>query len=148
MHARGNRGFTFVELLTACSIFVVLLAIAVPSFTAFRQSTTLVSVERELMTALYIGRSNAIMTNAQRAVVITPPRKIEIKDGTGTTTYYTRDLNVYGSAVSIAGSSPITITFDPRGLLTTTTSATVTITNGQSQHRTITVYPTGKPEAS
>src|SRR5215831_5036727 len=60
MHARGNRGFTFVELLTACSIFVVLLAIAVPSFTAFRQSTTLVSVERELMTALYIGRSNAI----------------------------------------------------------------------------------------
>jgi Tfp pilus assembly protein FimT len=145
---RCNRGFTLTDLLTACSIMALLVAVVVPSFTAFRQSTSLISVQREIMTALYIGRSNAIMNNAPRAVVITPPRKIEIKDGTGTTTYYARDLNVYGSTVSISGSSPVTITFDARGLLTSTTSVTLTITNDKSQTKTVTVYPTGKPEAS
>ncbi len=149
MHVlRCNRGVSLVDVLTACSIMGLLAAVAVPSFTAFRQSTSLISVQREIMTALYIGRSNAIMNNAQRAVVITPPRMIEIKDGAGTTTYYTRDLNVYGSSVSISGASPVTITFDARGLLTSTTSVTLTITNDKLQTRTVTVYPTGKPEAS
>lgn len=145
---RCNRGITLIDVLTTSSIIALLAAVVVPSFTAFRQSTSLISVQREIMTALYIGRSNAIMNNAQRAVVITPPQKIEIKDGAGTTTYYTRDLSIYGSTVSISGSSPVTITFDARGLLTSTTSVTLTVTNDKLQTKTVTVYPTGKPEAS
>ncbi len=148
MHlARRDRGLTLMELLTACAIVAILVAVAVPSLTAWRQSASLISVQRDIMAALYIGRSSAIAANAPRVVVITPPCKIDITDGAGRTTYYTRDLSAYARTVSVVGSSPVTITFDARGLLISSASVTLTLTDQMRRTKSITVYPTGKLEA-
>lgn len=137
----------------ALMVTAVAMAIAVPSISVLRQETSLYSVQREVMSALYLGRSSAIANNGARSVVITPPALIQIQSPDGTTTYYQRDLSSYGSGISVTGSglspdSPITITYDARGLLTPATGVTLTITNSLRQTKTVTIYPTGKPAAS
>ncbi len=149
---RSHSGSSVAEVLSVFGITAVVMAIAVPSLSALRQETSLYSVQREVMSALYLGRSGAIANNAARSVVITPPRLIQIQSRDGTTTYYRRDLSGYGSALSVTGSDsnssdPITITFDARGLLTPATAASLTISNGLGQAKKVTVSPTGRAVA-
>ncbi len=149
---RSHSGSSLAEVLSVFGITAVVMAIAVPSLSALRQETSIYSMQREVMSALYLGRSSAIANNAARSVVITPPRLIQIQSRDGTTTYYSRDLSGYGSALSVMGSGmgsndPIMITFDARGLLTPATAVSLTISNGLRQAKRVTVYPTGKAVA-
>ena len=149
---RSRDGFSLAEVLSVFGITAVVMAIAVPSLSVLRQETSLYSVQREVMSALYLGRSSAIANNAARSVVITPPRLIQIQSRDGATTYYRRDLSAYGSALSVTGSDwnqddPITITYDARGLLSPATAVSLTIRNGLRQTKTVTIYPTGKAAA-
>jgi len=123
---------------------VVLMAITVPSAFTLIQEASIVSVQREVMSALYIGRSSAIANSAQRRVVFTPPQLIQITNQAGTTTYYSRSLHRYGSGIKISGNGTITVPYDARGLLSPSTTVTLTVVNGNQQSTTITVYPTGK----
>ncbi len=148
MHfSKSARGYSFAELLVVMSMVAALATVAVPSVSKLRAGANLASAQRDVMTALYVARSSAIATNAARSVVITPPNLIVIQDQAKTTTYYTRDLNVYGTNISIAG-NPVTITFDARGMVNQTGSLTLTINNGQNQSKTVSVYPTGKAAAN
>lgn len=149
---RSRHGFSLIEVLMALMVTAVAMAIAVPSISVLRQETSLHSVQREIMSALYMGRSSAIANNGARSVVITPPALIQIRSRDGTITYYERDLSAYGSGIAVGGNSlspstPITITYDARGLLTPATAVTLTISNGLRQSKTVTIYPTGKPAA-
>jgi Tfp pilus assembly protein FimT len=148
---RSNRGRSVLEVMTATGIMAVLTVIAVPVISSLRAETALVSVKREVMSALYVGRSSAIASNARRAVIVTPPRSIQIQDPSTGTTYYTRDLSGYGP-VSVSGTgsttSPVTITFDARGLLAPVNPVVLTINNGNNQTATVTVYATGKAATS
>jgi len=143
----SQRGFSLVEVLVASGITLILAAIAVPSFYTLSQETGLVSAQREVMTALYLARSNAIAKNAPRTVLFTPPQLIQIQDQAHTT-IYTRSLNVYGSGISLTEQSAASITYDARGLISPPASFTLTVTNAQRQTKAVTVYPTGKPTAS
>jgi len=143
----SERGFSIIEVVTVTGITMMLAAIAVPSFYTLSQEASLVSAQREVMTALYLARSNAIASNVPRTVIFTPPQLIRIQDQAHTT-IYTRNLNVYGSGIRLTDRSAASITYDARGLISPPASFTLSITNGKNQTKTVTVYPTGKPTAS
>ncbi len=150
-HLSSCRGRTLMEVVVVGAVMGTLLAMAAPVIGLFRNEVGLQSVQREVMSAMYVGRSSAIANNAARSVVITPPSTITITDQSGTTTYYTRSLKSYGSGITVGsgdGNGAVTVTFDARGLLTPATTVTVTIRNTNQQAKTVTVYPTGKPSAS
>jgi Tfp pilus assembly protein FimT len=147
MGRTSERGFSIIEAVVAAGITALLAAIAVPSFYTLSQEVSLVSAQREVMTALYLARSNAIANNVPRTVLFTPPQLIQIKNQAHTT-IYTRNLNVYGSGIRLTDHSIASITFDARGLISPPASFTLTITNAKNQTKTVTVYPTGKSTAS
>jgi len=144
----SNRGFTLFEMMTVLGIVGVMFAVAAPSISTMREEVNLVSVQREIMSILYVARSTAIATNASRLVVITPPRQIQIKNQAGTITYSTQDLHAY-QGISLAGPNPgaVTITYDARGLLQPTSPVTLTVSNRNLQTKTLTIYPTGRAVA-
>ena len=144
---RSPSGYSLAEILVAMAVVAAVTTVAVPSVTKLREAASLGSMQREIMSALYIARSTAIATNSPRSVVITPPRLITIQNPGKTTTYYTRDLSGYGRGLSIAGDA-VTITFDARGLVNPPGSTTLTINNSLGQSKTVTVSPTGKATAS
>ena len=152
----SKRGYSLVEVVTVLGMMGILTAMATPLVTTLVSEANLISVQREVMSALYIGRSSAIANNAPRLVIITPPALpgsgtlIQIQDQSGNR-FYNRNLKAYGPNMTVTGpnpSDPTTITYDGRGLLTPATSITLSIGNGIHQTKTVTVYPTGKPSAS
>ncbi len=151
-HLSSCSGRTLMEVVVVGAVMGALMATAVPVIGTFRNEVGVQSVQREIMSAMYVGRSSAIASNAARSVVITPPSTIKITDQSGSTTYYTRSLKSYGTGITAGGgdngSAAVTVTFDARGLLTPATTVTVTIQNTARQTKTVTVYPTGKPSAS
>jgi type II secretory pathway pseudopilin PulG len=144
----SQRGYSLIDLVTALGLSAILATLAAPSLSTLRGQTGLVSAQRDVMGALYVARSAAIASNTPRRVVLTPPTQITITDQSGTTTYYRRDFQEYGAGVSIAGTAPIVIAYDARGLLNPPTTVGVTLTNQGHQVKGITVYPTGKPVAN
>ena len=128
-------------------ITAILAAIAAPSLYTLSQEASLMSAQREVMTALYLARSNAIASNVPRTVIFTPPQLIQIQNQAHTT-IYTRNLNVYGSDIRLTNQGAVSITYDARGLISPPASFTLSITNGKNQIKTVTVYPTGRPAAS
>lgn len=54
------RGFTLIELLVGIAVLAILLAIAVPSFTAFRQRTALAGAAEQLVSAWTNARFEAL----------------------------------------------------------------------------------------
>lgn len=61
---RGHRAFTLVELLVVITIFVLLLAIAVPSFSSLRYSSERAQAENQLVTSLNQARSAALTSES------------------------------------------------------------------------------------
>lgn len=144
-------GFSLIELATVLAVTGTLAALAVPVVSTLRAETGLASAQREVMSALRLARGGAMASNAPRSVVVTPPTLIAIQNQSGVTTYYTRNLNVYGSGMSVStsnSSSPVTITYDARGLLSPANPVTLTIQNSLSQTKTVTILPTGKATAN
>jgi prepilin-type N-terminal cleavage/methylation domain-containing protein len=148
MGRTSERGYSLIEVMVVAGLSAILAAMAVPSLYALSQEASLISAQREVITALYLARSNAIATNVPRTVIFTPPQLIQIQNQAHTT-IYTSNLNVYGSGIRLTNSSAISITYDARGLISPPASFTLSITNSrQKKIKTVTVYPTGKPIAS
>lgn len=63
-NAREHRAFTLVELLVVITIFVLLLAIAVPSFSSLMYSTERAQAENQLVTGLNQARSAALTSES------------------------------------------------------------------------------------
>lgn len=61
---RARRGFTLVELLVVITIFVLLLAIAVPSFSSLLYSSARAQAENQLVTGLNQARSAALTSES------------------------------------------------------------------------------------
>ena len=147
MDRTSQRGLSLIEVMVVAGITAILAAVAVPSFYTLSQETSLLSAQREVMTALYLARSNAIATSVPRTVIFTPPRSIQIQNQAHTT-IYSRNLNMYGSGIRLTEASAASITYDARGLISPPASFTLAITNSKDQIKTVTVYPTGKQTAS
>ncbi len=70
--ARGQqRGFTATELLVALAVAGVLMVVAVPGFAALTRSVGLSSAANELLTALHLARSSAVLRGLPVAVCLT-----------------------------------------------------------------------------
>jgi Tfp pilus assembly protein FimT len=145
---RSTIGSSLIEVVTTMGILGVLYAAAVPVVSTLRQNASLVSAQREVMSTLYRSRTGAIASNSPRRVVFTPPATVRVTDSSGTTTYYTGNLDTYGSGVRIATELPITVIYDARGLLNPPTTVRVTVRDPASESKTVIIYPTGKPVAN
>ena len=64
-------GFTTTELMVALAVVGVLMAIAVPGFAALTRSVGLSSAANELLTALHLARSSAVLRGLPVAVCLT-----------------------------------------------------------------------------
>ena len=62
--SRGYRGFTLMELMVAITVFGVLTALAVPSFTTMTNRNKLAAESNELLSAIQYARMEAIRTSA------------------------------------------------------------------------------------
>ena len=61
---KRNLGFTLVELMVALAVLVILIAIALPSFTNMIQSNRSAALANSIVTALNVARSEAVKRNA------------------------------------------------------------------------------------
>jgi prepilin-type N-terminal cleavage/methylation domain-containing protein len=147
MGRTSERGYSLIEVMVVAGLTAILTAMAAPSVYTLSQEASLMSAQREVMTALYVARSNAIASNVPRTVIFTPPQLIQIQNQAHTT-IYTRNLNIYGSGIRLTNPSAVNVTYDARGLISPPASFTLSIANGKNQVKTVTVYPTGKPTAS
>ena len=68
---RLQRGLTAVELLVTVAIAVVLVSLAVPGFGALARSAGLSSAANELLSALHMARSSAVLRGLPVAVCLT-----------------------------------------------------------------------------
>lgn len=75
VHARridgGQRGFTATELLVALAIAGVVASFAVPGFAALARSVGLSSAANELLAALHVARSSAVLRGLPVALCLT-----------------------------------------------------------------------------
>lgn len=65
---RAVRGFTLIELLVTLSVLAILIALAVPGFTAAINTSRLAGQANELVTALQLARMEAIRGNTHTIV--------------------------------------------------------------------------------
>ena len=64
----GQRGFTLMELMVAITVFGILTALAVPSFTTMTNRNKLAAESNELLSAFQYARMEAIRTSASVTV--------------------------------------------------------------------------------
>jgi type IV fimbrial biogenesis protein FimT len=145
---RSTHGFSLIEVVATLGILGVLYTMAAPAVSTLRRQVSLVSAQREVMSALHRSRSGAIASNRPRRVVFTPPASVRVTDFDGATTYYAENLDPYGSGIRIMTEDPVTVTFDARGLLNPPTTVTLTLQDPTLESKTITIFPTGKPAAN
>jgi type IV fimbrial biogenesis protein FimT len=67
----GQRGFTATELLVALALAGVLMSLAVPGFAALTRSVGLSTAANELLAALHMARSSAVLRGLPVAVCLT-----------------------------------------------------------------------------
>ena len=63
--SRGAAGFTLVELMVTLAVAAILMAIAIPNFTALINGNRLTSTANELVSSLQLARSEALRRNTQ-----------------------------------------------------------------------------------
>jgi type II secretion system protein H len=78
----NKRGFTLVEILVVIAIMGILMAIAIPAVTTWRENDRNKQVARDILAGLRQARSMAISQGEQIAVIFDPGTKTLSYDGT------------------------------------------------------------------
>jgi type IV fimbrial biogenesis protein FimT len=140
------RGFSVAEMMATMGVFAVLMAVAVPSFLAFRPSMQLNGASREMLGKLMWARSKAVEQNS--TYIVTFPSNHELQIFNDTNNNSTLDAGEWTQTIDLQtdyadvtfSQSGATPTFNSRG----TSAGTTTITlNNESGSKTVTVTPTG-----
>ena len=95
------RGFTLVEMMITVALMAVMLAIAVPSFTAYRRNSELASISNGFVAALNAARSEAMKRNMY--AMVTPVNNnsdwtagwVAFVDVDGDNSFGTGDIEVF-----------------------------------------------------
>ena len=139
-------GFSTLEMLVVVSIFLILGAVALPSFTTWRNDSNLMGVVRQVQSDLNWARMEAVQRSAPVTVTFT--------GGQAAYTIWT-DMNRNGASDSgetvshsvadsfrnVSVTSDATMVFQPRG--TASTTGAVSITNSYTT-RSLAVNAAGK----
>lgn len=122
MKIKNNKGFTLIELIITIAILGIVLAIAAPNFTRYRDNTNLREAARDI--------SSDIQLYKQRAVAENAPYTITFNSGTndyvirkGAVVVATKQVGAGNTSVRILGTPSFsggvpTITLFPRGTST------------------------------
>jgi len=139
---KTQHGFTLPELLTAMAIVAILAGIAVPMMRQFAANSRTAAANNSLMSALAIGRSEAIRRSTLVTVCSSADSKtcanstnwstgwIVFTDGSGATgTLDGTDVllqawSAPSGNVSVTSSAPPVVTYDSRGMLSPATAVT------------------------
>ena len=147
MGKRNQRvsGFTVLELMVAIGIAMVVLGIAIPSFTAWLPTLRLSSAARQVATDLQVARMKAISQNV----------KYRLNFVTATSYTFEKDADNNGVFDSPAESGPFSLPegitvgatggtseFQPRG--TASAASTITLRNGNNETKTVQVAIVGR----
>jgi Tfp pilus assembly protein FimT len=143
-----KAGFTVTELLVGCSLFGIVVAIAVPRFIAVQPAFRLNGATREVFAQLMHARGLAVEQNNKYVVSLSSDRTLSILDddnnnGTpdaGETTTTVDIQSNYPDVTVSKGSGQPDPTFLPKG--TAQGNTTLTVTNSAGS-RTISVNITG-----
>ncbi|MDD3609626.1 MAG: GspH/FimT family pseudopilin [Halothiobacillaceae bacterium] len=93
-----QQGFTLIELLVAIAVLVVLLAIAIPSFTDLLRNSKVTSLTNEIVGALQMARSEALRRNATVVLCRADTTQANCDGGFGGTGSYANGWIVHDKA--------------------------------------------------
>ena len=145
--SRGTRGRSLIEVITAISISMILLGIAVPKFVQMRAPWLLRQTAIQVASELQKARMRAITRNARYRFVYNSTAKtytIDREGPAGTwTTEFTNAIPT-GAYITAPGTTPI---FDTRGMLNAAASIPVNVT-GYTSTRTVTINVLGNVQIS
>lgn len=141
---RAARGFTLIEMMTVVALLAIVMAIAVPSFSAFLNGQRVKGMAFDLTSDFLLARSEALKRNA--SVTIT-------RSGSGWTGGWTASVPSTSTQISARGPSsgeltvsgaPAAITFDVNGRVAAPADEVrITISNGGTS-RCVELAPSGR----
>jgi prepilin-type N-terminal cleavage/methylation domain-containing protein len=143
---RKKAGFTLVELIVAIAIFGLGIALTIPAFGSFLQSSRLSHQSNQMSTTLRAARRTAITKNINTVFILDIPNSrffyFEDPDGNGTRGAGETRSQVYempkGITVQNHTFTKPLVVFGPKG--TTIESGTITIQNLKHETRSIRVF--------
>jgi len=157
--ARRIRGFTLIELMIVLAILGVILSIALPGFSEISLSTRLKAYANEMVSSVYLARSEAVKRNAPMKLCVST-NGTSCATGDWNQGWIVLDPNdvvirrqqalFAGYSVTDTSAGATTITFQPTGLSSTAANMKVcrkTPTPG-GQERAVSITATGKPRVS
>ena len=115
MSLNNQHGFTLVETLVIIAIMAILSAIAIPSFSTWRDSSQDKSIAREILYGLRTARSLAINQNRKITVTVDLDNHQLIYDTT--TLNFPDQIKIEADSVvtSLVGTGTRSVIFQPRG---------------------------------
>ena len=152
-----QTGVTLVELMIVVAVIGILGTLAAPAFFNFIADNTLTTATNNFVAALTYARSEAVRRGNDVTMIATNPVG-DNEWGGGWTVQQTEDdgsitvIRVFdpvpGSAQIDAQNGETSITFDSRGLRSTTTVSTFNICDSRPDEigRQITLSPLGRPD--
>ena len=151
------RGFTLVELMVVLVIVAVLLMIALPSFSVLTYRTKLKSYANEVVTSVYLARSEAIKRNADMTLCVAEEADLTCKgSGSWEQGWVVIDPNeviirrypaLPTNLVLVEKNSVNSLTFEPSGVGSTQATFTLCQQSGApvEEKKVVTVSLTGRP---
>ncbi len=133
MRARAAAGMSLIELLIGIVIVGVLLALGVPSFTAWLQNTQVRNAAESISNGLQLARANAIQRNKSVTFTMNGPDSswsvsIDAPSALEPATVQSRGA-AEGTPNAVIATTDPTITFDGLGKTNLPAAATIQVTN-------------------
>ena len=155
---RGGGGFTLIELMIVLAILGVILSIALPSFSEISLSTKLKAYANELVSSVYLARSEAIKRNTPMSLCASADGTSCAGSGDWEQGWIVLDPNnvvirqqaALSAGYKVTSGGGLTLTFDPSGVSSTPTTLKVcrkTPTAG-GQDREVRISATGRPKVT
>lgn len=147
------RGFTLIELMVTVAVLAVVMSLAVPSFKALLETQRMRAAAFDLMADLTLARNEAV----KRGALATP---VTLSPTSGDSTHWESGWSVtvgtevvsrksaVGAGVTFTG--PTSITFDPSGRVSNSTSVVrfALANSSANRSRCISLDPSGRPKSS
>jgi prepilin-type N-terminal cleavage/methylation domain-containing protein len=124
---KAERGFTMIELIVMMSVVAILAGIAVPSFVSVAQGERRIGETADLVLALNYARSEAVKQNTSTGVTVTANGSwangwTVCCTSSGATIDALPPLDARSTVTaSLAGTTPLTVSFQNSGALTLST---------------------------